>query len=151
MDETDKKILMELQGNSNQNTTKLSKTLNIPRTTINNRIRKLEKERVIERYKAVLNWKNAGKSVCALIHIVISSKESVYDVAERLRKMKNVEEIFVTAGQFDIIAKVRLKTNDELAEFIFDPKAGLRSLPSIERTESMIVLDTVKENGTLSL
>ncbi len=151
MDYTDRKILAELQNNSKQNTTQLSKSLNIPRTTINNRIKKLEKAGVIERYKAVLDWKKAGKPVCALVHIVISSQESVYNVAERLRKMKNVEDIYVTSGQFDIIAKVRLKDNDELAEFIFDAKTGLRSLPSVERTESMIVLDSVKEDGTLNL
>ena len=62
---------------------------------------------------------------------------------------KNVEEVYVTAGAFDIIAKVRFKNNKELSKFIFDDKKGLKVWDGVERTESMICLETVHENGIL--
>lgn len=149
MDDIDRRILNELQVNSARNTTQLAKVLNLPRTTIHNRIVKLQNEKAILRYKAILDMKKIGKPVCALVHIVISSREGAYEVAAKLKKMKNIEEIYITAGQFDIIAKVRLKDNEELSDFIFNSKTGLRSWPSVERTDSMIVLDKIKENGEI--
>ena len=75
----------------------------------------------------------------------------MHEVAGRLKKDGKVEEVYIMAGQFDIIAKARLKDNEELSEFIFGKEKGLRSWPSVERTESMIVLDTMKENGVIRL
>lgn len=151
MDKIDKKILTELQNNSKQRVSQLSKKLNIPRTTINNRIKKFEALGIIKKYKVVLNWEKLNKPLCALVHIVITSKESVYEVAERIKKKGNVEEVYIMAGQFDIIAKVRLENMKELAKFIFDSKSGLRGLPSVERTESMLVVDKVLEDGVISI
>jgi len=61
----------------------------------------------------------------------------------------NVE--YLTAGVFDIIAKVRFKNNKELSEFIFNDQHGLKVWEGVERTESMICLETVKENGVLEI
>ncbi len=151
MDDIDKKILNELQINSNRTVSELAKTLNLPRTTVNNRVNKFEKEGIILNYKAIIDMKKINLPVTALVHIVITSNESVHDIAQKLKKRACVEEVYVTAGQYDIIAKVRLKNNEELSTFIFDSKTGLRSWKSIERTDSMIVLETVKENGEILL
>lgn len=151
MDDIERKLLNALQADSGRTVTQLAKALSLPRTTVNNRVRKLRKGKTIARYKAVLDMKKVGKPVCALVHMVITSKEGAYEVAARLKAMKNVEEIYITAGQFDIIAKVRLKDNEELSKFIFDSRTGVRSWQSVERTDSMIALDTVKENGVIWL
>lgn len=151
MDDIEKRILNELQINSARSVTELSKVLRLPRTTINNRIIKLKKQGVIERFKAILDMKKIGKPVTVLVHLVITSKESAAEVAIRLKKMYNVEDVYITAGQFDIILKVRFESNEELSKFIFDSKTGLRSWPSVERTDSMIVLEKVKENGEIWL
>jgi DNA-binding Lrp family transcriptional regulator len=151
MDETDRKILNEIQIDAKRSVSDLAKLLNLPRTTINNRIKKFETDETILKYKAVLNMKKIGKSVTAIVHIVINSSSDVHEVARKLKKKANVEEVYIIAGQFDIIAKIRLKNNEELSDFIFNPKTGLRSWPSVERTESMIVLDAVKENGEIEV
>ena len=151
MDDIERKILNELQSNSDRSVTQLSKALRLPRTTIHNRILKLKKQGIIERFKAILNMKKIGKPVTVLVHLVITSKESAAEVASRLKKMHNVEDVYITAGQFDIIIKVRFESNEELSKFIFDSKTGLRSWSSVERTDSMIVLEKVKESGEIWL
>ena len=151
MDDIERKILNELQIDSDRSVTQLSKALRLPRTTIHNRILKLKKQGIIERFKAILNMKKIGKPVTVLVHLVITSKESAAEVASRLKKMHNVEDVYITAGQFDIIIKVRFESNEELSKFIFDSKTGLRSWSSVERTDSMIVLEKVKESGEIWL
>ena len=151
MDDIERKILNELQVNSDRSVTQLSKVLRLPRTTIHNRILKLKKQGVIERFKAILDMKKIGKPVTVLVHLVITSRESASEIAARLKKMHNVEDVYITAGQFDIVLKVRFESNEELSKFIFDSKIGLRSWPSVERTDSMIVLEKVKESGNIWL
>ena len=46
LDNIDKNILRELQADSNRTTSQIGKILNLPRTTVHNRIRRLEKERL---------------------------------------------------------------------------------------------------------
>lgn len=149
MDKIDKKILRELQLDSDKKVYQIARKLNIPKSTVHNRIKKLEKLGIITRYKAIVDPKKLDKAVCALVHIVITSKQSAYQIAEKLKKMPNIEEIDILTGQFDIMAKVRLKNTEELSKFIFDSKTGLKTWPGIERTESMIILDAIKEYGII--
>ena len=72
MDEIDKKILNELQTNSGRKISELASLLNLPRTTVHNRIRKLQDDKTIIRQKAVLDMKKIGKPICALVQIVIT-------------------------------------------------------------------------------
>lgn len=141
------RLLSELARNSNQRVSELSKKLNMPRSTVHSRIKKLEKEGIIRTYKAILDYEKLGKPVTALVHITISSKQSAKDITEKLKKMNSVEDIFVVAGGSDIVAKVRFKNTKEIGKFIFGSETGLRSWPGVERTESMIVLETEKEYG----
>ena len=149
MDEYDHKIVAQLQQNADRKIHQLEKAVALPRSTVHNRIKKLKKEKVIVATKAVVDPEKLGLHVCALIHIVVSFKQGVHSIAQRLCKRKNVEEVYITAGVFDIIAKVRFANNTELAEFIFNDKTGLKTWEGIERTESMICLETIKEHGIL--
>ncbi len=149
LDKIDRKILEELQQNADRKIWELEKKLNIPRTTIHNRIQKLKREQVIRKIKAVVDREKLGRPLTVLVHLVITSKDSAHDIANKLKRLPEVEEVYILAGQFDIMAKVNLMGTKELGKFIFDQKAGLRSWPGIERTESMVVLDGF-EDGVIS-
>ncbi len=149
IDKIDKKIIFELQNDADKKTHELEKKLKIPRSTIHNRIVKLKKNKVIKSIKASVDAESLGLNICAMIHVVISSKRSAKTIAEKISQKKNVTEVFITAGSFDIICKVYFKNNSELSKFIFDEKTGLRSMDGIDRTETMICLDIIKENGVL--
>ena len=149
LDKNDKKILEELQLNADRKIYQLEKTTRLPRSTIHNRIKKLKKNKIITNIKAVVDPEALGLTVCAMIHIVVSFRKGVHKITQRLATTQNVEEIFITAGAFDIIAKMWFKNNKELADFIFNDKTGLKVWEGIERTESMICLERIKENGVL--
>lgn len=144
----DFRILAELEKNSGQKISILAKRLGMPRSSLHARIKRLEREGVIRTYKAVLDNEKTGMPLTVMVHIVITSKQNAKDIADRLKKMHNVEEIYIVAGPFDIIIKIRLKNTNELAKFIFG-ETGLRSWQGVERTESMIVLSAEKEYGLL--
>ena len=149
LDKIDRTVLFEMQKNSDRRLFQIEKETKIPRSTINNLIRKLKDNKIITKIKAVVDPEKLGLGVCALIHIVISHKKGIHEIARKIAALPNVEEIYITAGVFDVIAKVRFRNNAELSHFIFDDKNGLKVWEGIERTESMICLETIKENGIL--
>ncbi|MCK4521957.1 MAG: Lrp/AsnC family transcriptional regulator, partial [Nanoarchaeota archaeon] len=140
LDKIDKELIKEVQIDSNRKTYQLGKKLNIPRTTIHNRIKKLEKQGYIKGYKAIVDANKIGKNLCVLVHIAIGREIGAKEVAEKIKKFPNIEEIYVVSGQFDIIVKLRIKNTEELANLVFSMESGLRKIGGIARTESMIVL-----------
>ena len=65
LDEKDKQILKELQKDCKQTFKELAKKLKLPETTVKRRVGKLEKNKVIVGYHAVLNPRKVGKTVAA--------------------------------------------------------------------------------------
>jgi Lrp/AsnC family leucine-responsive transcriptional regulator len=149
LDNIDMAILRELQSDCKKTTHQLAKVLNIPRTTIHNRIKKLEDKKIIKKYKAVVDSAKIGKRVTAIIHIVVSREQSAKEIIDRLAKSNMVLEAYIVAGQFDIIVKVVVKDTQELSSLMYSADSGLRSWKGVERSESMIVLETAKEEGII--
>jgi Lrp/AsnC family transcriptional regulator for asnA, asnC and gidA len=149
MDKIDKTVINELQRDADRRIFQLEKATQIPRSTIHNRIKKLKKEKTITKIKAVVDPIKLGLNICVMLHVVTSSRKGAHAVAHRISKLPNTEEVYLTAGMYDIIAKIRFRNNQELSDFIFDDKTGIKVWEGVERTESMICLETIKENGIL--
>lgn len=62
-------------------------------------------------------------------------RSSINTVAERLAEMDEISEVYSVSGNYDLIALVRVKTNDELSELVTGKLSGLES---IENTETML-------------
>ncbi len=56
-------------------------------------------------------------------------------IAEELAAIPGVSEVFSVAGNYDLVAVVRVKENDQLAELITDK---MRRVAGINRTETLI-------------
>ena len=70
LDKNDHKILQELQQDAGRRIRELEKSTKLPRSTIHNRIKKLKKEKVIKKIKAVVDPEKLNLNVCVLIHVV---------------------------------------------------------------------------------
>ena len=62
-------------------------------------------------------------------------REKVNDVAEALVDMKGISEVYSVSGQYDLVAIIRVKDNDELADTVTN---HMRKLNSILNTETML-------------
>ena len=69
-DAIDRKLILLLQRDSKVTTKRLSLELNLSATAVYERIKKLEKVGVIERYVAVINKEKIDKSFVVLCHIL---------------------------------------------------------------------------------
>lgn len=132
--EKDRKIL-EIIKSRKATTKEISALTGIPITTVHNRIKKMEENGIIKAYKAIVDNKKIGYNIEAFIEMELLKE----DVAERISKIKNVEECCLISGQSDCLIKVLFKNIDELNEFI----EKLKKM-NVKKTVTHIILKKIK-------
>jgi DNA-binding Lrp family transcriptional regulator len=72
--------------------------------------------------------------VTAVILFTIA-REHIKDVGEQLASMPEVSDVFSVAGKFDLVAIVRVRANEDLADLVTD---RMVRLTGIKETETLI-------------
>ena len=79
MGEVDDKILEALNENVRKSYMEIARELNISLTTVANRIKRIEDEKVIERYIPLINQEKIGYDLTAVINVKISHGKTQKD------------------------------------------------------------------------
>ena len=146
LDQTDLRVMDMLNIDAKASTRTIAKKLNIPITTIHNRIKKLEQEKVIKKYTPVYDYKKLGKYIYALVLIktkyefIEGKNKNQEDIAREIKALPGVEEVCSVTGIIDLIVRVRQDTIDQLNDFLIDK---LRKVPGVAETQTMIVLNSI--------
>ena len=74
--------------------------------------------------------------VVAYVLLIVKPGEET-NVSEKLKGMKEVKDISVVYGEYDIIAKVEMENMEGLQNFLIKE---IRAMDEIERTSTMISL-----------
>lgn len=146
LDAIDQQILDELLENSGRTKKALAKNLNLPLTTIHNRISKMEKMRAILGYRATVDMKKLGKEIGAFINVTVNyltPEFSQQEIAKKISLMHEVSEVAIVTGGTDIIVKLYAKDTSELNEFV---TKKLRSIKGIDKTNTAIILQEVSHS-----
>jgi DNA-binding Lrp family transcriptional regulator len=144
MDKKNKAILRILSRKAGLSSRTLSKMLKIPISTMHRRVKKLEREGIIQGYKAIIDFEKTPWPIGTLLMInlaeVIPGKGHIpkKDIIQSLRRFNEVEEIIeVQAADFDLIVKARFESLKEQANFVED----LRCIDGIEEISSAIIIE----------
>jgi len=141
MDETDIKILKKLLLDARMSYRKVAEEIGVSPPTVLARVEKLESEGIVRSYSAVLDHEKLGYDLTAIIEIT-ATKGKVLDLQKQIAKFPNVCAVYDITGLTDIIVVAKFKNRKELSNFV---KKDLL-LPSVERTNTHLVLITVKED-----
>ena len=63
------------------------------------------------------------------------ARDEVNAVAQKLADMEGITEVYSVAGRYDLVAVIRVKENEKLAEVVTD---NIRKIDGIERSETLI-------------
>ena len=146
LDDKDSRILTLLKENSRMTTKELSKKLEIPQTTIHNRIKRLAETGVIKRFTIDIDRKKIDRGLVAYILCTVSyrstrgEKINQLAVAQIIKKLPEVEEVSIVTGDNDLIVKVAMKDVDALNDFVI---FKLRNIEGVERTVTSVVLSEI--------
>ena len=141
MDGTDVKILKRLLRDARMSYRKIAEEIGVSPPTVLARVDKLEKEGVIKSYSAMLDHEKLGYDLTAIIDIT-ATKGKIVDLEKQIAKFPNVCAVYDTTGLIDMTIIAKFKSRAELSSFV---KKDL-SLPYVERTNTHVVLVTVKED-----
>ena len=150
LDNIDKKLINLLQEDSKQTTKKLSLQLNLSVTAVYERVKKLEHQKVIEKYVAIINKNKIEKSFLVFCHIKLiqHSKEHVTTFEREVLKLEEVSECFHVSGDYDYILKVYVKDMDAYRDFVVTKLTAIKYIGS---THSTFVIEQVKNNTAINL
>ncbi len=107
------------------------------------RIRKLEKNNVINGYEVRLNPRALGYGLVAFIYVREIEGKGAWNTGEQLSEIPEVLEVHHIAGEDCLLVKVRTKDTDHLERLLTRDFQAIESLVS---TRTTIVLSTLKES-----
>ncbi|MEC4003622.1 Lrp/AsnC family transcriptional regulator [Flavobacterium sp. SUN052] len=143
MDTTDKKLLELLQNDTKKTTKELSLKLNLSVTAVYERIKKLEREGIIEKYVVLLNRNKINKGFVVFCHLKLlqHTREFINQFEKEVVRLTEVLECFHVSGDYDYILKICVKDMEEYREFMV---TKLTTLQHIGSTHSTFMIGEVK-------
>ncbi|ATH92947.1 AsnC family transcriptional regulator [Bacillus glycinifermentans] len=146
--EKETEILEILEENSRLNPETIAKMANISQEETKAIIEKLEKEKVIIDYSAMIDWRKVDghEGVTAMIDVKVTPKRGVGfdEVAERIYRFDEVESVYLMSGVYDLSVVIRGRTMSDISHFVSEK---LSTLESVVSTTTHFILKKYKHDG----
>ena len=150
LDVIDKKLLGFLQQDCKQTNKELSNKLNLSVTAVYERIKKLEKEGIINKYVALVRKETIDKAFVVFCHIKLiqHSQEYVIKFEREVANLNEVLECYHISGDYDYLLKVLVKDMEAFREFMVNKLTNINHIGS---THSMFVISEVKHTTAINV
>jgi DNA-binding Lrp family transcriptional regulator len=144
LDETDVKILEILMLDARLSSRQIAKRCGVSIGTVLSRIKKLEKEGIITGYSSMLDHEKLGYELTVVSEVTVS-KGRLLEMENEIARLPNVCCVYDVTGLIDALVVAKFKNREELGNFT----KRLLALPFVERTNTHVVLTTIKEDFRL--
>jgi DNA-binding Lrp family transcriptional regulator len=143
-----KDVLKVLENDARATEKAIATMVGVSAAEVGKAIKQAEKDKVILKYKTVVDWDKVEgvERVWALIEVRVKPEPEVgFDsIAERIALFDQVKSLFLASGNFDLMLIVTGKTNREIADFV---SQNLSHIPGVQETVTNFVLKRYKEDG----
>ena len=144
-----KEILEILEKDARTKPEQIATMLNKSTSEVEEAIKKAEAERIILKYKTMINWEKIGEGeVLAFIEVKVQpQRDKGFDeIAERIYRFPEVRSVYLVSGDYDLAVLVRGKTMQEVAGFVAQKLAPMES---VQGTVTHFLLKRYKEDGEI--
>ncbi len=144
LDAIDRAILKILEKDAKTVAKNIAEQLNLTKTPVYERIKRLEKEGFIKHYSAVVNKEQIESSITVFSFVSLEAQKGYLmdDFLALVKEFPEVVECFIVGGEFDFLLKVIVKSLDAYYDFA---KTKIATLPNIGAVKSAFVLKEVKD------
>jgi Lrp/AsnC family leucine-responsive transcriptional regulator len=148
LDAMDRQILAELQADGKLSNVELAQRIHLSPSACLRRVRQLEEAGVIERYAALLNPKKMGQhgTSFTIVNLESMSNQVLQAFEQAVRDEPQILDCYYIAGANDYMIRFCYRDAEDLERFHTEV---LMRLPGVERSNSMLVLRTVKKTTAL--
>jgi len=144
IDETSLNVLRALLRDARLSFREVARRIGVSSGTVATRVRDLERNGVIKKYTVQLDHEKMGYELTAITEVIISGG-MMMEVGEKIAAHPETTGVYNVTGESDIMVIAKFKTRQKLSDFT----KNITKMPHVERTETHIVLNTLKEDNGL--
>lgn len=149
IDKKSLEILKILQNKARIPNVEVSRQVNLAPSAVLERVRKLEKQGIIDGYEVRLNPERFNCSQVSFIQITIQPKSSnIEQIGHDLAALPEIQEVHFIAGEDGYLVKARTADTKELGQLITRKIAAIDGVVS---TSTSTVLNTIKETSKITI
>ncbi len=130
-----------LTGEARLSSRQIAKKCGVSIGTVLSRMKKMEKKGIIRGYSALLDHEKIGYELTVVSEITVS-KGRLLEMENEIARLPNVCCVYDVTGLVDALIVAKFKNREELSKFT----KRLLALPYVERTNTHVVLTTIKED-----
>ena len=138
IDGIDKIIIKNLLQNARTPIQVIASVAGISGAAVHQRLKKLEKAKVISGSQIILNPKILGFKTVAFIGVYLDKAIRNPEAVKQLKNIPEVIECHYTTGNWSIFAKLLCRDNEHLMELL---NKNIQSVEGVSRTETFISLE----------
>lgn len=118
--------------------------------TVRSTIKKLEEEKVIVSYPALIDWSKVEgqENIIAMIDVKVTPKRGVGfdEVAERIYRFPEVTSLYLMSGAYDLSITIEGQTMNQIASFVSEK---LSTIENVISTTTHFMLKKYKHDGVI--
>jgi DNA-binding Lrp family transcriptional regulator len=145
IDDIDKKIVEILQENARISNAEIARRIGMTTSGVFERVKKLERKRIVAGYKAVIDPKALGMQLLAFVFVRIRPTKGVRETGRRIAEMPGVQEVFHLAGEESLLCKVRCK-DMKFLEMLLD---RVNNIETVVATRTTLAFRAIKETSEM--
>jgi Lrp/AsnC family leucine-responsive transcriptional regulator len=134
-DAIDEKLIALLRNNARMTSTALAQAVSLSRTAVQARIARLERDKVIDAYRAVMGEARDDNGLGAVLSITFSQRPC-HPVVAKFRHWPEIASYYSVTGPIDAYAVVKVKNARALSELV----DRLCALPGMGAVSSAVML-----------
>ena len=149
MEKTEMSILNILTEDARTPISQIAVMLGEDEATIADTIARLERQRIILKYPALVNWERVDvDQVEAMIEVRVTPQrgEGFEAIAEQIYRFDEVSSVYLMSGGYDLLVNMKARTMRQLALFVAEK---LSTIEHVISTATHFVLKKYKDQGVL--
>jgi Lrp/AsnC family transcriptional regulator, leucine-responsive regulatory protein len=150
LDSLDKQILHLLQHDAKNTHKEIAANLNLSVTATYERIKRLEKQGIIEKYVAIVDKEKLGQSLVIFCTGTLTEQKigRLQDFENAVKEMGEIKECFYSMGSSDFLLKIIIKDMPTYHHFVL---TKLSNIPNVDKLQSIVMSAEVKNETAIYL
>ncbi|MDT8858600.1 Lrp/AsnC family transcriptional regulator [Alkalihalobacillus sp. MEB130] len=150
MNEKALEVLQIIEGDGRVTIQTLAKMVDLTEEEVKNILKKLEDEKVILSYSAVIDWSKVEtqEGVTAVIDVKVTPQRGVGfdEVAERIYRFPEVKALYLMSGAYDLSVVIEGNSMSQIARFVSEK---LSTIDTVISTTTHFQLKKYKHDGVV--
>ena len=150
LDKTDFKILKELQENGRISNLDLAQKVGLSATPTFERVKKLEKAKIVKSYHAELDVERLGMGIQTfmLVQLAQTRGNAIPNFIKQINEIPEIIECYHVTGSSDFVLKIMV---EDIASYENLAMDKIRNISEISNATTMVILSTVKKSKVIPL